>query len=160
MPGVTRCTKDHSCWRDLCRPAYAVCRCRRATPAKITTESRHPATFSSRHRACAVSIPAKPPRYQLPVIICNLYPRKKASSCGTFQGDTTNILLVGSGKLHHGGPRTTRSLRCHLMPSKVPPAPESSAYQVCGTLGWAFHSSRMRGGGVPGTYATITSGSS
>ena len=62
MYGVTCCTKAHSYWRDFCRPAYAVCGCRRATPSKVASESCQPSTLSPSQLSCAAFDPTNPPR--------------------------------------------------------------------------------------------------
>ena len=73
--------------------------------------------------------PHKSPRYLLFVTIYRPYRQKKASICETFHGDTTKMLLVGSGKYPHRRSLDIRYSRSWWMPDKVPPAPESSAYK-------------------------------
>ena len=62
MSRVTYCTKFYSYWSGLCSSAYAVCRCYRDTPAKVSTESRQPYTFCPSQKSCAAFDPTKTPR--------------------------------------------------------------------------------------------------
>ena len=96
-PGVTLCTKDHSCWRDFCSPAYADYGCFRATPSSVAIDSVHPSTFFPNHSFSADLSPRNIPRYQWPVTTRIPSPRKCSSARATFPRVTTKILLVGSG---------------------------------------------------------------
>ena len=96
MTGVTRCMNSHSCWSDFCSPEKVDCRCLRDTPTRVPTEFAHPSTFPARQLFSAAPFSMNPPRYQLPVTIFSLIPRKNSTALATFLGATTKILLVGS----------------------------------------------------------------
>ena len=157
MSGLTCCIKAPSCWKDFCRPVWAVCGCLPGPANIMATKSRHPSTFSYNHRSCAVYVPMKRPKYLLPITICSPFLWKKSSALGTFCGDMTKILLVGSGKYPCGGPCNINSSRCRWIPLKVPPALESSSYHVLVTLGWAVRRYRIRGR-IPRPYAIMAMG--
>ena len=70
----------------------------------------------------------KPSSYWLLVTTFNPIPFKCYSACWTFRRDTTNILLVSSGKYPHRGSLTIKSIMGFCKASIVPPAPVSSTY--------------------------------
>ena len=123
----------------------------------MTTKACQPSTFSSNHQECAAYVPTNPPRYLLLVMTCRTYPQEKSSTRGTFHGDTTNMILVGSRKYPRRVPHTIRLSKCCRMPAKGPPDPSSSLYHGWVTLRWDVRRSWISGR-TPMTYAIMARG--
>ena len=124
------CTKEHSCWRVLCRNTYAACDCFCATPTNVLNPITHSLTFLTTHYNCGMTSPMYTPKYLLPVAMARPRLRKNLSTCAMLCVETTKILLVGYRKYPLEGPcdmMTSRWLRIH---GKVPPGPTKSAYKV------------------------------